>query len=405
MLKRCRSMIGIACVASQLTSPLVLTSAFTPATSHRGAASSRPFTIRAFPSTPAAVETKTDTVPKPSAGGTGGAGNNAAVSWYLKTVSKHALLRAEEEVMLARKIQAMLGFERVKDNLKETLDRDPTWEEWAGAVGMEPAELRRKMSRGRYAKKAMISSNLRLVISIAKRYQNRGLSFQDLIQEGSLGLVRAVEKFDPEKGFKFSTYSTWWIKQAVLRAIADQSRTIRLPVHVHDMLNSIKKHTRELTEELGRTPSEEEIAARMDLTMKKLRFLRDASRPAMSMEATRQAGGGKKGASGGTQNEVQVADSIKDSNPCPDQITESKMLKDDVSSLVCTLSPREQDVIRMRFGLDSGKPKTLEEIGNVFCVTRERVRQIEARALHKLRQPYRNFKLREYAINELKQTG
>jgi len=322
----------------------------------------------------------------------------------MKTVSKHALLRAEEEVMLARKIQAMLAWERVKDNLKETLERDPTWEEWAGAVGMEPEELRRKMSRGRHAKKAMISSNLRLVISIAKRYQNRGLSFQDLIQEGSLGLVRAVEKFDPEKGFKFSTYSTWWIKQAVLRAIADQSRTIRLPVHVHDMLNSIKKHTRELTEELGREPTEEEIAAKMDLSMKKLRFLRDASRPAMSMEATRQAGGGKKGASGGTQNEVQVADSIKDSDPCPDQITESNMLKDDVSSLVCTLSPREQDVIRMRFGLDSGKAKTLEEIGNVFCVTRERVRQIEARALHKLRQPYRNFKLREYALSELRQT-
>ena len=318
-----------------------------------------------------------------------------------QSVGKHALLKAEEEVLLARKIQAMIGFEAIRDNLKETLKRDPTGQEWADAVGLPVELLQKRMLRGRHAKKAMISSNLRLVISIAKRYQNRGLSFQDLIQEGSLGLVRAVEKFDPEKGFKFSTYSTWWIKQAILRAIADQSRTIRLPVHIHDMLNRIKKCTRELTNELGRTPTDEELAARVELTPKKLRFLQDCSRPAVSMEASRQAGG-KRGGSSGATNEVSVADSIKDSAPCPDQVTEANMLQEDVASLVCTLSPREQDVIRMRFGLDSGKPKTLEEIGNVFCVTRERVRQIEARALHKLRQPYRNYKLREYSMNELK---
>merc|ERR1711988_1736076 len=325
----------------------------------------------------------------------------ASVSWYLKSVGKHALLRSEEEVLLARQAQSMLAFEAVRDDLATQLQRDPSSDEWAAAVGLSAAELKRKMTRGHHAKKAMISSNLRLVIHIAKRYQNRGLSFQDLIQEGSLGLVRAVEKFDPEKGVKFSTYSTWWIKQAILRAIADQSRTIRLPVHVHDLLNSIKKITRELNVELGRTPTETEIAARMDLTTKKLRFLKDCSRPAMSMEASRQAGG-KKGASSGSQNEVHISDSIRDAAPRPDQITESKMLKDDVEHLIRTLSPREQDVIRMRFGLDSGKPKTLEEIGNVFSVTRERVRQIEARALHKLRQPYRNHKLREYAVQEAK---
>lgn len=328
-------------------------------------------------------------------------GSSASVSWYLKSVGKHALLRSEEEVLLARQVQSMLAFEAVRDDLATQLQRDPSSDEWAAAVGLSAAELKRKMTRGHHAKKAMISSNLRLVIHIAKRYQNRGLSFQDLIQEGSLGLVRAVEKFDPEKGFKFSTYSTWWIKQSILRAIADQSRTIRLPVHVHDLLNSIKKHTRELHSEYGRAPTDAEVAARMDLTLQKLRFLKDCSRPAMSMEASRQANG-KKGGSSGAQKEVVVADSIQDSQPCPDEVTECRMLKTDVEKLVDTLSPREQDVIRMRFGLDAGKPKTLEEIGNVFSVTRERVRQIEARALHKLRQPYRNHKLREYAVQEAK---
>ena len=261
---------------------------------------------------------------------------------------------------------------------------------------MDVSSLRRALLRGHHSKKAMISSNLRLVISIAKRYQNRGLSFQDLIQEGSLGLVRAVEKFDPEKGFKFSTYSTWWIKQSVLRAIADQSRTIRLPVHIHDALNSIKKHQRELNAELGREPTESETASRMGLTTEKYRFLQDVTRPAMSFEASRTANG-KKGGSSGERHEVTVQDSIRDSSPCPTDVTEGNMLKSDLEKLVDTLSPREQDVIRMRFGLDASKPKTLEEIGTVFSVTRERIRQIEARALHKLRQPYRNHKLREYA--------
>jgi RNA polymerase primary sigma factor len=284
----------------------------------------------------------------------------------------------------------------VQDDLAKQLGRTPTNEEWANALGMDVSGLRRTLTRGHHSKKAMISSNLRLVISIAKRYQNRGLSFQDLIQEGSLGLVRAVEKFDPEKGFKFSTYSTWWIKQSVLRSIADQSRTIRLPVHIHDQLNSIRKHQRELHTALGRQPSDTEVAEKMGLTMEKFKFLMDSSRPAVSFEESRVTGG-KKGGSGGDSHEVTLEASIRDSAPCPDEITEGMMLKSGVEKLVDTLSPREQDVIRMRFGLDAGKPKTLEEIGNIFSVTRERVRQIEARALHKLRQPYRNHKLREYA--------
>lgn len=279
------------------------------------------------------------------------------------------------------------------EDLTTQLSRRPTSEEWAAAVGLEPAELRRRITRGHHSKKAMISSNLRLVISVAKRYQNRGIAMHDLIQEGSMGLVRAVEKFDPEKGFKFSTYSTWWIKQSLLRSIADQSRTIRLPVHIHDLLNSIKKNQNELKAELGREASEHEVANAVGITPDKYRFIQDSSRSVVAMESTVTS---KKSSSGATR-EILVGDFIRDSAPRPEDVTEGMLLKGDIENLVGTLSPREQDVIRMRFGLDAGKPKTLEEIGGVFSVTRERVRQIEARALHKLRQPYRNHKLREYS--------
>mmetsp|Transcript_54440 Transcript_54440/g.108059 ORF Transcript_54440/g.108059 Transcript_54440/m.108059 type:complete len:440 (-) Transcript_54440:125-1444(-) len=319
-----------------------------------------------------------------------------SIAWYMKSIGKHDLLRADEEVMLARLVQSMIRYEAVRDDLATQLERAPSSDEWANALGMDVPELRKRLTRGHHSKKAMISANLRLVTSISKRYQNRGLAFQDLIQEGSLGLVRAVEKFDPEKGFKFSTYATWWIKQSVLRSIADSSRTIRLPVHVHDILNSIRMRQRELHADLGRLPTDIELATAMGLTIEKFTFLMDASRPAVSFETPKIAGGGKRGGSSGNVNEVTLADNLRDSAPCPDIVAEGMLLKTDIEKLVDTLSPREQDVIRMRFGLDAGKPKTLEEIGGIFSVTRERVRQIEARALHKLRQPYRNHKLREY---------
>mmetsp|Transcript_44004 Transcript_44004/g.99427 ORF Transcript_44004/g.99427 Transcript_44004/m.99427 type:complete len:314 (-) Transcript_44004:147-1088(-) len=290
----------------------------------------------------------------------------------------------------------MIAFESVRDDLAAQLGRTPTNSEWAAAVGLDESVLQRKLMRGHHSKRAMVSSNLRLVVSIAKRYQNRGLALLDLIQEGSLGLVRAVEKFDPEKGFKLSTYATWWIKQSVLRAVADQSRTIRLPVHIHDLINSVVKNSRELSADLGREPTPVEICAKMGITMERYKFLMSVRRTPKSFEETR-SGGGKKGGSGGEVGEVTIENMLADEGPRPEEATEANMLKGDVERLVDTLSPREQDVIRMRFGLDSGKPKTLEEIGNVFSVTRERVRQIEARALHKLRQPYRNHKLREYA--------
>jgi len=317
---------------------------------------------------------------------------------YLKSMGNHELLTAAEEVLLARHVQLLLRWEEVRERLESELARPPTYAEWAAAVGVDTRKLKHQIRRSQRAKAAMIESNLRLVISIAKRYTSRtnSLSVQDLCQEGSLGLVKAVEKFDPERGFRFSTYATWWIKQSVMRAIADQSRTIRLPVHVHDQLNAVRKRTRELQGKLGRQPNKEEIAEAAGVTVEKLDFLWKSARDTMSFEQEIRVGGagGSSASSGGGS--VVLSDSIKCEDHMPEDMAAMSLMKDDIDRLLGTLSVREQDVIRMRFGLDDGKAKTLEEIGKRFLVTRERIRQIEARALHKLRQPYRNHQIKQY---------
>ena len=285
-------------------------------------------------------------------------------------------------------------------------DRPPTYAEWAAAVkkGMSVPEMKKQIRRSLRAKSALTESNLRLVISIAKRYQNRGLNFQDLCQEGTLGLTRACEKFDPERGFRFSTYATWWIKQSIMRAIADQARTIRLPVHIHDQLALMNKAERDLQQSLGREPTKEEIAVKINVKPDRIEFLKRSALKAVSMETELGSGktkgssagtGGSRGGGGGSR-EFTLQDTIKDPDQKPLDNAAQNMLKDDISRLICTLNAREQAVIRMRFGLDDGKPKTLEEIGRRFSVTRERIRQIEARALHKLRQPYRNHAVKCY---------
>lgn len=329
-----------------------------------------------------------------------------SMKYYMKTMGNHELLKKNEEIILAREIQILIKWEEIREELEAKLMRPPTYAEWAAAVkkGMTVPEMKKQIRRSLRAKAALTESNLRLVISIAKRYQNRGLNFQDLCQEGTLGLTRACEKFDPERGFRFSTYATWWVKQSIMRAIADQARTIRLPVHIHDQLSLMTKAERDLQQTLGREPTKEEIAAKIDVKPDRIEFLKRSALQAISMETELGSGktkgsgagtGGSRGGGGGGR-EFTLQDTLKDPDQRPDDMAENNMLKDDISRLICTLNSREQAVIRMRFGLDDGKPKTLEEIGRRFSVTRERIRQIEARALHKLRQPYRNHSVKCY---------
>ena len=304
---------------------------------------------------------------------------------YLQEIGRIRLLRPDEEIELARKIADLLQLEELAAQFESENDHYPSTKEWAALVEMPLIRFRRRLMLGRRAKEKMVQSNLRLVVSIAKKYMNRGLSFQDLIQEGSLGLIRAAEKFDHEKGYKFSTYATWWIRQAITRAIADQSRTIRLPVHLYETISRIKKTTKVLSQEFGRKPTEEEIAESMEMTIEKLRFIAKSAQLPISLETPI-----------GKEEDSRLGDFIEADIENPEQDVAKNLLREDLEGVLATLSPRERDVLRLRYGLDDGRMKTLEEIGQIFDVTRERIRQIEAKALRKLRHPNRNGVLKEY---------
>jgi RNA polymerase primary sigma factor len=299
------------------------------------------------------------------------------VRMYLKEIGKVPLLNARQEVDLAKKIEAGLAATAI---LEDAEDRN---------VKLDRAEerrLQRVESTGLSAKRQLVEANLRLVVSIAKRYVGRGMLFLDLIQEGNLGLIRAVEKFDYGKGFKFSTYATWWIRQAITRAIADQARTIRIPVHMVETINKLIRVQRNLLQELGREPSPDEIGAQMEMTAERVREILKISQEPVSLETPI-----------GEEEDSQLGDFIEDSEAIvPPDAASFSMLQTQLGRVLDSLSERERKVIELRFGLIDGHPRTLEEVGREFGVTRERIRQIESKTLCKLRHPSRSSKLKDY---------
>ena len=306
------------------------------------------------------------------------------VRMYLKEIGKVPLLTAEEEINLAKDMEdgavAQEKIEILRARMENASEEEKT--EMEADIRAE----QKLVDKGADAKKRLAEANLRLVVSIAKRYVGRGMLFLDLIQEGNLGLIKAVEKFDYRKGYKFSTYATWWIRQAITRAIADQARTIRIPVHMVETINKLIRVSRQLLQELGREPTPEEIAEEMNMPVERVREILKISQEPVSLETPI-----------GEEEDSHLGDFIQDDNvPVPADAAAFTLLKEQLVEVLSTLTDREQKVLRLRFGLDDGRARTLEEVGKEFNVTRERIRQIEAKALRKLRHPSRSRKLKDY---------
>ena len=316
------------------------------------------------------------------------------VKVYLKEIGKVPLLSGEEEIELAKQMlkgvefQKMIALMEARNEGKEIAEEDmPIYELLPDAFEQEELDaMNTEIAKGEKAKQRLSEANLRLVVSIAKRYVGRGMHFLDLIQEGNLGLIKAVEKFDYQKGYKFSTYATWWIRQAITRAIADQARTIRIPVHMVETINRVMRVSRQLVQELGRDPTSEEIAREINQPEEKVREILKIALDPVSLETPI-----------GEEEDSHLGDFIPDDDvPAPVEATSQIMLREQLVEVLSTLTPREAKVLELRFGLEDGRSRTLEEVGQHFGVTRERIRQIEAKALRKLRHPSRSKRLKDF---------
>ena len=315
--------------------------------------------------------------------------NDDAVGAFFKEMARYPLLKPDEEVELARRVRFLEEVKELQAALELELGAQPSKVQVASQLEITEKQLESRLYQGRVAKRKMIRSNLRLVVSIAKRYLNRGVPFLDLIQEGAMGLNRASEKFDPDKGYKFSTYAYWWIRQAITRAIANDARTIRLPIHIVEKLNKLKKAQRELKQKLSRNPTEAEMAEALEITVHQLRQLQQLRRQALSLNHRV-----------GKEEDTELMDLLEDEdNQSPEAKMNENMMRQEIWEVLGdVLTPREKDVISLRYGLTSSEPCTLEEVGNMFNLSRERVRQIQSKAMRKLRRPHIAKRLKGWLV-------